>query len=100
MIRAPHSFSVAVRREDGSISVHSEPVRRPSERYPLLRFPILRGLGTLGQAMWLGVRALRFSAQMALGAEAKPEKRKDDPSAVSDWAMTLNLIFSVGFFLA
>ncbi len=100
MMRAPHSYCVAVRQPNGEIAAHTEPVRRPSERFPLLRFPILRGLGTLGQAMWLGVRALRFSAQMALGAEAKPEKREGDPSAVSDWAMTLNLIFSVGFFLA
>lgn len=101
MMRAPHSFSVAVRREDGSISVHSEPVRRPSERYPLLRFPILRGLGTLGQAMWLGIRALRISALAALNVDENPETEKQKTEhSLGNWAMTLNLIFSVGFFLA
>jgi uncharacterized protein YqhQ len=101
MMRAPHSFSVAVRREDGSISVHSEPVCRPSERYPFLRFPILRGLGTLGQAMWLGIRALRISALAALNVEENPETEKQKTEhSLGDWAMTLNLIFSVGFFLA
>src|SRR5690349_8620069 len=99
MMRAPHSFSVAVRREDGSISVHSEPVVRPAERYPILRFPILRGLGTLGQAMWLGIRALRISAFAALNVEKDAEKEKKE-SSPSNWAMTLNLLFSLTFFLA
>ena len=98
MMRAPHSFSVAVRQPNGTITTFTEPVQRPSERYPLLRFPVLRGLGTLGQALWLGIRALRFSAESALGIEPAPDAKK--ASSLSKWAMTLNLVFSLGFFIA
>lgn len=99
MMRAPHSYSVAVRQPGGGIAVQTEPVARPSERFPLLRFPVLRGLGTLGQALWLGIRALRFSAASALQIEPKPGG-ESAASAPGAWAMTINLIFSVGFFIA
>ena len=100
MMRAPHSFSVAVRQPSGQIAVHREPVRRPSERYPILRFPILRGLGTLGQSMWLGVRALRYSALCALDQEGNAKSAEQKSAETGGWAMTLNLAFSALFFLA
>ena len=100
MMRAPHSCCVAVRQPGGGISVHSERVERPAERFPLLRFPILRGLGTLAQAMWLGVRALRYSALAVLEIEEKPESGQGkDADTAGNWMLTANLIFSVGFFL-
>ena len=37
-----------------------------SEKYPCMKYPMLRGLGTLGQAMSLGMKALKFSANAAL----------------------------------
>lgn len=100
MMRAPHSFCVAVRRPQGDIAVHSEAVERPSERFPWLRYPVLRGLGTLGQALRLGIRALNYSARCALGTEEKPEFSPGSGwSKTGNWAMTANLIFSLGFFL-
>jgi len=100
MMRSPHAFCVAVRQPQGGIAVHTEAVERPSERFRLLRYPILRGLGTLGQALWLGVRALRYSAATALELEQKPElSQRDAKTAAGNWVLTANLIFSVGFFL-
>lgn len=98
MMRAPHSFSVAVRQPNGTIATFTEPVARPSERYPMLRFPVLRGLGTLGQALWLGVRALRFSAESALEIEPAADAKK--ASSPGGWIMAANLVFSLGFFIA
>src|SRR5579863_4247893 len=66
MMRSPHSFAVAVRRPNGSIAVAEDYLDRPSEKHPWLKYPILRGLGTLGQAMALGIRALKYSAEAAL----------------------------------
>jgi uncharacterized protein YqhQ len=98
MMRAPHSCSIAVRQPRGSIAVHTEKVERPSERYRLLSYPILRGLGTLAQAMWLGVRALRYSALSVL--EENPETLRDKAADKGgNWLLTLNLLFSVAFFL-
>jgi uncharacterized protein YqhQ len=93
MMRSPHSYCVAVRKPDGEIVVEESPLPRISEQYPFFKLPILRGLGTLGQAMWLGMKALRFSAGCALGMEAEEEAKS------GSWAMALNVIASVLFFI-
>ena len=100
MMRSPHAFCVAVRQTRGGIAVHTEAVERPAERFRILRYPILRGLGTLGQALWLGVRALRYSAVTALEMNEEPKTGLSHAkSAAGNWALTANLIFSAGFFL-
>jgi uncharacterized protein YqhQ len=99
MMRSPHSFAVAVRQPAGTIAVLQEYLERPSEKHPWLKYPILRGLGTLGQALVLGIRALRYSAEQAI---EEPEKAKDKPkkkSELSGWLLALNLAFSLGFFI-
>lgn len=106
MMRSPHAFCVAVRKPSGEISTHREPIQRPSERHRIFRWPVFRGLGTLGQALALGVRSLKFSADTALeaaqaaehGAGARPASPA--PKAqVSNWVMAANIVFSVGFFI-
>jgi uncharacterized protein YqhQ len=93
MMRAPHSYCVAVRKPSGEIVTEDLPVARMSEKYPWLKYPMLRGLGTLGQAMSLGVKALKFSANAALD-DGSTEK----PTEVSNWMMTVQVLFSVIFF--
>jgi len=100
MMRSPHSYAVAVRRPSGSIALTQSFLERPSERYPWLKYPILRGLGTLGQALALGIRALRYSARTAM-EEAGPSSSKaaEKTSEISNWLLTLNILFSVAFFI-
>jgi uncharacterized protein YqhQ len=95
MMRAPHSYCVAVRKPNGDIITDERPLTRVSERYPIFRIPVLRGLGTLGQAMSLGIKALRFSANAALDDGSADKK----PQEISSWAMALNLVFSLAFFI-
>ena len=95
MMRAPHSYCVAVRKPNGEIATEELPVPRISERYPIFKYPIVRGVGTLYQAMKLGLKALRFSANASLETEEQTAKVKE----ISSWAITLNLLFSVGFFI-
>ncbi len=105
MMRAPHSYATAVRRPDGEVVIDEHPLPKLSEKYPLFRLPVLRGIGTLGQAMALGVKALRFSADVAMQAEAEKSGRSRDGGAtpggeVPGWLMALNLAFSFLFFIA
>ncbi len=72
MMRAPHSYCVAVRRPDGEIVTEELAIPRMSEQNPIWKLPVLRGLGTLGQAMSLGFRAMRFSMANALTEESAP----------------------------
>jgi len=65
MMRAPHSYAVAVRRPDGQIVARSERLPALSEKYPLLKLPVLRGSAVLIQSMFLGIKALNFSASVA-----------------------------------
>lgn len=96
MMRAPHSYAVAVRKPNGQIVIQESPIARMSEKYPILRFPLLRGIGTLGQAMMLGFRALKFSANAALDdGTAEQETSKQIPG----WMLAGNLIISLLFFL-
>ncbi|MFB3779033.1 MAG: DUF1385 domain-containing protein [Bryobacteraceae bacterium] len=95
MMRAPHSYCVAVRKTDGEVITDEMAVARLSERYPWLKYPILRGVGTLGQAMYLGIKALRFSANAAMPEKAEGKGQIE----ISPWLMTLNLAFSLAFFI-
>jgi uncharacterized protein YqhQ len=94
-MRAPHSYCVAVRKPNGEIVTEENPLARVSEKYPVFKLPLLRGIGTLGQAMVLGLQALRFSANAALADGEQKEKTKELPS----WLLYLNLAVSIGFFI-
>ncbi|MGA3326134.1 MAG: DUF1385 domain-containing protein [Terriglobia bacterium] len=102
MMRSPHSYAVAVRQPCGSLAVTQAYLDRPSERHPWLKYPVLRGLGVLGQAMMLGIRALRYSAEQALedpkagGSEAATPKRAAE---LSGWMLAANVAFSLVFFI-
>jgi uncharacterized protein YqhQ len=94
MMRAPHSYCVSVRKPTGEIVSEEMQVQRMSEKYPYWKYPVLRGIGTLCQAMSLGMRALKFSANAALD-DGKSEK----PAEVSSWMMAVQVVFSVAFFI-
>jgi uncharacterized protein YqhQ len=98
MMRAPHSYCVAVRTPSGEVVTEERPIPRMSEKYPIFKYPLLRGLGTLGQAMSLGIKALRFSANAALEGDAAKNPGKGS-AEISSGMMTLNLLFSLGFFI-
>src|SRR6516162_3188143 len=53
MMRSPKGYSVAVRRQDGSVRVIREVLQTVSEKWKLFKLPILRGVGVLGQALVL-----------------------------------------------
>jgi uncharacterized protein YqhQ len=98
MMRSPHAWGIAVRRQAGEVVTHCEPLERPSEKHKWMGWPVVRGVMTLGQAMGLGFRALSFSANVALD-EAQPERKKEDRLQVSGWVATLNIVLSLGFFI-
>ncbi|HLM80750.1 MAG TPA: hypothetical protein VK302_08960, partial [Terriglobales bacterium] len=66
MMRSPHAWGIAVRKSSGEIVTYSEPLERPSEQHKWMGWPVVRGVMTLGHAMTLGFRALKFSANAAL----------------------------------
>ncbi|MBV9670818.1 MAG: DUF1385 domain-containing protein, partial [Acidobacteriales bacterium] len=63
------------------------------------RWPIVRGVVTLGYAMQLGYRAMKYSTNVAL-AEAQPDTAEEDKIQVKGWLSTLNTVISLLFFVA
>ena len=107
MMRSPHAWGIAVRKPSGEIVTHSEPLERPSEQHKWMGWPIIRGVMTLGHAMTLGFRALKFSANAAL-EEISPSDSSKDSSAteappkkfeITGWMAGLNMAFSIAFFI-
>lgn len=71
MIRGPASWAVAVRRPDDTVAVDCRPRAALVKRYRWLSWPILRGVAVLWEALVLGVEALTYSAQQAVGEDTK-----------------------------
>jgi uncharacterized protein YqhQ len=97
MMRSPHAWAIACRKPTGEVETHSEPLERLSEQHKWMGWPIVRGVITLGHAMTLGFRALRFSANVAL--DEIPANDQGKKLEVSGWMATVNIIISVGFFI-
>src|SRR5258707_2958609 len=73
MMRTPNAYAIAVRKMDGTIVNTSATLPKWSDKYPLLKLPVLRGGAVLLQSMGLGVKALNYSASEAF-AEAEDAK--------------------------
>jgi uncharacterized protein YqhQ len=113
MMRSPHAWGIAVRKPSGEIVTHSEPLERPSEQHKWMGWPVVRGVMTLGHAMTLGFRALKFSANAALedisGSDSADKDSNKDQSdsdknqgkkfEISGWVAGVNMVFSVAFFI-
>lgn len=100
MMRTPHAWGIACRKQSGEMVSHCDVLERPSDKRKWMGWPVVRGVVTLGYAMMLGFRALKFSANVALdemtgGKDAKPE----DKLEISGWMATANIILSLGFFI-
>src|SRR5438552_15249375 len=79
MMRSPHAWAIACRKHSGEIVSMSEPLERPSEKHKWMAWPIVRGVMTLGYAMNLGYRALRFSANVAIEDMMQEDEKGSAP---------------------
>ncbi len=99
MMRSPHSYCVAVRKASGEIVTEEKPLAKLSDRHPAFKLPVLRGVGTLCQAMWLGMKALHFSANNLVEDLDGDKAPKQGKKEMSSWAMWANVGFSLAFFI-
>jgi uncharacterized protein YqhQ len=96
MMRSPHAWGICIRRPDGTLATHAEPLEKLSDKHKWMAWPFMRGIMTLGSAMTLGFRALRYSANVALDELTPDEEKKTE---ISGWVVAVNLILSLGFFI-
>src|ERR1043165_6340092 len=70
MMRTPNAYAIAVRKADGTIVNTAARLPKWSDKYPMLKLPVVRGGALLVQSMSLGIKALNYSANEAF-AEAE-----------------------------
>lgn len=97
MMRSPHAWGIAVRKPSGEVVTHSERLEKPSDKSPWKGWLFVRGIMTLGQAMVLGFKALRYSANVALD-EIEPDKN-GKKLEMNGWIAAVNIALSLGFFI-
>jgi uncharacterized protein YqhQ len=101
MMRSPHAWAITCRKPSGELATHSEPLERLSEKHKWMGWPVVRGVMTLGHAMTLGFRALRFSANIQLEEVQRDENGKvpEKKFEIGGWVAAVNIAISVGFFI-
>lgn len=113
MMRGPKEYSMAVRKPDGEIIVEKRPINSIIKKIMFFRIPILRGVVAFFESMFVGMKALMFSADfydIEEEEEAKPKKEKKkkeikkeekNNEKESDWMKTaaiwLSVFLGVGF---
>ena len=66
MMRSPKFLTIALRRADGGILVKKNPYIALTKRKRWLNIPIVRGAIVLVESLYLGLKALTFSADQAM----------------------------------
>jgi uncharacterized protein YqhQ len=75
-MRSPNFWGMAIRTPSGDMDLRAERFRSVTRRSKLFRLPIIRGAVSLGETLWLGVKALTISANIALGEEEVLSKKE------------------------
>jgi uncharacterized protein YqhQ len=76
LMRSPNFWGMAVRTPAGDVDLRAERFRSITRRSKLLRLPIIRGALSLGETLWLGMKALTLSTNVALGEEEELSKKE------------------------
>ena len=100
MMRAPRSVAIAVRRANGEIVVKKDMVVPLSERFPVVKLPIVRGAVALFSSLITGIKALNFSDNEAMveeKGEEEKEKGETKKEELSSWAMAGTMAIAFGF---
>jgi uncharacterized protein YqhQ len=93
LMRSPNFWGMAVRTPSGDMNLRAERFRSITHRNRLFRLPIVRGALSLGETLWLGMKALTLSTNIALGEE-KELSRKEIAGT-----LVFALVLGLGLFL-
>jgi len=67
---------MAVRTPQGDLDVQAEPFNSITKKSKLFRLPIIRGFLSLAETLWLGMKVLTLSTNIALGEEEDLSKKE------------------------
>lgn len=81
MMMGPDKKSIVVRKPDGELEIKTEERKLLKDRYPILGWPLIRGVVSFILSLYTGVTALMYSAEFV------PEDSEDheEPSRFEVW---------------
>jgi uncharacterized protein YqhQ len=100
LMRLPESYAVAVRTPRNEIKIMKD--KAPENAKGLMgKIPFIRGNIILFKALALGIKALNYSAQVAIEAEQEGEQKKEEAKKETPLylAVTLVISFAIGLLL-
>ncbi len=86
LMRSPNFWGIAVRAPSGDVEIQAEPFRSVTRKSKLFRLPVIRGFLSLAETLWLGMKALTLSTNIALGEDEDLSKKE----------IAITLIFGLG----
>ncbi len=97
MMRSPKFIAIAVRKPSRKIVIYSKPFVSISQKFPILKKPVLRGVVLLMESLIQGIEALSFSAN-----KAGDDEENGEP--LSHWAIAFSIlsafVLGIGLFVA
>ncbi len=110
MMRGPKKQAVVVRKSDGELEVQEKELKFIKDRYPILGWPLIRGVVNFADSMYNGVTALMYSAEFYPedGEEEEPSKfetwlndrlgTEKFTALITTLAVILGMAMSIGLF--
>ena len=99
MIRNKNVYTIAVRKQDGTISVVKNNVNSPALKHKVLRVPFIRGITALIENLVLGIKSLMYSAEIAMPEDEEKKKSKGNSNLILFFGMIPALALGVGLFM-
>jgi len=93
LMRSPNFWGMAVRTPAGEMDLRAERFRSITLKSKIFRLPIIRGALSLGETLWLGMKALTLSTNIALGEQQELSKKEIAGT------LTFALVLGFGLFL-
>ena len=79
LMRGPKKQAIVCRKADGSLSTQVSELKFVKDKYPILGWPLIRGVANFLDSMIKGMKAVTWSA------EQQPEELQEEPSKFDLW---------------
>jgi uncharacterized protein YqhQ len=94
MMRSGGTMVMCVRQPDNEIASHTIEINSVTKRFRVLGLPFIRGVATLFETMYYGIKSMMFSANIVLEEE-------DDEFNLFDYALLVGMLLLMnGIFIA
>jgi uncharacterized protein YqhQ len=97
MMRSPERVAIAVRKPNEEIAVKQEEYVSYTKRHRLWGWPVIRGGVTLIESLYLGVKAITYSADVAIEDEKQAKKKKPRSRFWEKASIVLTVVVAFAF---